>query len=44
MNTVLSEKDGTAVYIPPSVCLMEFQIQEILVSSSSPYPEEEDLY
>jgi len=44
MNIVLSEEDSTVVYTPPFVCLMEFQIQEILVSSSNPYPEEENLY
>jgi len=42
MNTVLPEKDGAVAYLPPSVCLMEFRIQEILMISGD--PEEEDLY
>jgi len=43
VDIVFPENSGVIAYLPPSLRMMEFRIQEVLVTSGNPYPEEENL-
>jgi len=38
------QNSSPAIYLPPSIYMVEFKTKEFIMDSSNPYPEEENLY